>query len=86
MESDNQINYYAGPIKINISGWTEEIEISSSKRWEHLLKEAVEIAKEAWEIEENQIEKEEESEKITIKIKYNYNNLKLYIEHNIIFM
>jgi len=30
-ESDNQINYYAGPIKFEISGFTNEIIISTNE-------------------------------------------------------
>jgi hypothetical protein len=55
LESDNNIIYNAGPIEISISGWSEEIILSSKKRWNKLLKECFIIAKEAWEIEDNQI-------------------------------
>lgn len=80
IESDNQITYYAGPIKIEICGWNEEIKISCKEKWAYLLEECIETAKEAWELEDNQIFKENN----LIKIKYNFKNIKLYIEHAII--
>ena len=82
LESDNQIIYFAGPIKISISGWDGYIVLESKKKWSYLLDECLEIAKEAWQVEDNQIKKEENK----ILIKYNYNNIKLYIEHSIIFI
>jgi hypothetical protein len=86
LESDNSLMYNAGPIEISISGWKEEIKMSSKKKWKELLEESLIIAKEAWEIENNQIFFEENNEKNTIIIKYNFKNLKLYIEHAIVFM
>ena len=82
-ESDNLIIYFAGPIEISICGWNEEIKLSTKEKWSYLLEECFEVAKEAWEIEDNQvlIKKKEE-----IIIKFNFKNIKLYIEHNIIFM
>ena len=84
--SDNEIIYYAGPVKIEISGWSGFITLSSKKKWEYLLKECLLIAKEAWEVLEEQISYEYEDNMAKIKIQYNFQNLKLYIEHSIIFM
>jgi len=87
LKSDNQIKYYAGPIKIEISGWDECIKLSSKKKWKWLLNECLEIAKEAWEVSNDQISfnnDDDTSEEIIIK--YNFKNIKLYIEHSIIFM
>jgi hypothetical protein len=84
IESDNQINYYAGPMKISISGWSEKIEISCKKKWEYLLEEVVDIAKKAWEVNDDQIKFEAENNVKKVIIKYNYKNLKLYIEHAVV--
>ena len=87
LNSDNQIKYYAGPIKIEISGWDGCIKLSSKKKWKWLLNECLEIAKEAWEVSNDQISfnnDDDTSEEIIIK--YNFKNIKLYIEHSIIFM
>lgn len=84
--SDNLITYFAGPIKIKICGWTEEIEISCKKKWDYLLDEVLDVAKNAWEIEENQIKWDKDDNKTKIIIKYNFKNIKLYIEHNIVFL
>jgi hypothetical protein len=45
----------------------------------------LEVIKEAWEIEDNQIEFKEIENNTIIMIKYTYKNLKLYIEHIIKF-
>ena len=83
---DNWINYYAGPFKISVSGWSDEIKIVCKKKWEHLIEDLVETIKEAWELEDTQIKISKEDYIITkIVIKYNFNNLKLYIEHIITF-
>lgn len=81
-KSDNLIIYYAGPIKISISGWSECITLSTNSKWKHLLSECLEIAKEAWELDDNSITFKENE----VYIKYNFNNIKLYIEHSIIFI
>lgn len=80
LESDNQITYYAGPIKITICGWSEKITLSTTTEWDYLLDEAKEIAIQAWELDKENIIREKN--KITIKT--NYNTIKLYIEHSII--
>lgn len=82
-ESDNLINYYAGPVKISICGFDNTICLKTNSNWEYLLLECLETAKEAWKIND--------LNKITIKkneilIKYNFENLKLYIEYSIIFL
>ena len=82
-ETDNLLQYEAGPINIRISGWDETIHISTTEKWKKLLPEALEIAKLAWEIKDEQIDKIDDK---NIKIKYNFNNLKLYISHTIIFL
>lgn len=81
-ESDNLIIYYAGPIKVSISGWDGYIILSTSEKWKHLLKEATQTAIIAWELDEKDIEYSE----VEVKIKYSFKNLKLYIEHALIFM
>lgn len=83
-ESDNLISYYAGPVKISINGWNELITLSvKKKKWEFLLKECLQTAIEAWEIDDSNelIYKE-----LSISIKYNFKNIKLYIENSIIFL
>ena len=81
-ESDNLIIYFAGPVKISISGWNDQINLSiSNVKWNFLLMECLEIAKEAWEVRNEQITIKEKE----IIIDYNFENLKLYIEHNITF-
>ena len=47
-DSDNLINYNAGPVSISISGWSEEIIISTNDMWDFLLPQFLEIAEEAW--------------------------------------
>jgi len=85
LKSDNEIIYYAGPVKIEICGWNGLIKLSSKKKWEWLLKECLEVAKEAWEIENDQVSFKSNDINEVIEIKYNFNNIKLYIEHSIIF-
>ena len=81
-KSDNLIIYFAGPVKISISGWNDQISLSINNiKWNSLLMECLEIAKEAWEIKDEQITIKEKE----ITIEYNFQNLKLCIEHNIIF-
>ena len=82
-DSDNLIIYFAGPVKISISGWNDQINLSiTNVKWKFLMTECLEIAKEAWEIKDNQITIKEKE----ITIDYNFENIKLYIEHNIVFM
>jgi hypothetical protein len=82
-KSDNLIIYFAGPVKISISGWNDQINLSiTNVKWNFLMMECLEIAKEAWEIRDNQITIRAKE----ITIEYNFENLKLYIEHNIVFM
>lgn len=83
-DSDNLLNYYAGPIKISINGYKEKITLSTTQNWKHLLKECFEISKSAWEIDENNTEIEIKELEITIK--YNINIISLYIEYSIIFL
>jgi hypothetical protein len=83
---DNWINYYAGPFKISISGWNNEIKIICKKKWEYLIEDLIETIKKAWEVEDNQIKVSKEEYTTTeIVVNYNFNNLKLYIEHIITF-
>jgi len=82
-DSDNQIIYFAGPVKISISGWNEIILLSIENiKWKEMLEECLMVAKEAWELDDDQITIKEKE----IEIKYNFKNLKLYIEHNIIIL
>lgn len=80
--SDNLIIYWAGPIKISVSGWDGYIRLSTNPKWRHLLYECLETAIKAWELEKDSIEIKD----LEIKIKYNFENLKLYIEHSIVFI
>jgi len=80
--TDNMIIYDAGPIKISISGWDEKINITTEERWSHLLPEFIITATEAWDLQAQQIKYISPT---NIEIHYNFNNLKLYIEHSIIF-
>ena len=50
-----------------------------------MLEECLEVAKEAWEIENDQISFKSDEINEQIIIKYNYKNIKLYIEHSILF-
>ena len=68
---------------ISISGWSEEIIISTSKQWSYLLPEVLETARSAWELKDEDIKIEEKECRIIIKL--NYKILLLYIEHNILF-
>lgn len=79
--SDNLIIYDAGPINISISGWNDKIVIQSTEKWKYLLPQILEVAIEAWELSNEQITYKD----LSIEIIYNFNNLKLYIEHSIIF-
>ena len=85
LKSDNEIIYYAGPVKIEISGWSGLIKLSSKKKWKWLLEECLEVAKEAWEVENDQISFKSDERNEQILIKYDYKNIKLYIEHSIVF-
>lgn len=80
--SDNNIFYFAGPMYISISGWSEEITITTTTQWCYLLPEILTVAIEAWGLTDNDF--------ILcgcdIKIKINFKILKLYIEHAIIFL
>jgi hypothetical protein len=81
-EDSNSIFYYAGPICISVSCWKEEIKLETKEIWKDELIKCLETAKKAWEIEDNQIEIKENE----IIIKINYNTLKLYIEHQIMYI
>lgn len=61
------------------------IKLSSKKKWKWLLEECLEVAKEAWEVENDQISFKSDEINEQIIIKYNYKNIKLYIEHSIVF-
>ena len=81
-ENWNSINYSAGPIKISVDCWEEIIELKTNEKWKDMLIDCLETAKEAWELkEENIIIKEKE-----IIIKLDYNTLKLYIAHEIMYI
>jgi len=79
---DNLIIYFVGPIKVSISGWSEEIVISTDKQWEYLLKEIPVIIEEAWSVDPSNIV----VTNCRITVKLNYTILKLYIEHVIVFL
>ena len=78
-ETINNIDYYAGPVKISICCWAEEIYLEVNEKWENSLKECLETAKKAWCLKDEQIKIE--GHKATIS--FDYNNLKHYIEHRI---
>ena len=80
--SDNLIIYKAGPVNISISGWSEEITISTDSRWEYLLPEVLVLVRDAWAVKDENVV----CSTNPIKIKLNYEILKLYIEHCIIFL
>ena len=82
-ESDNLLNYYAGPIKINVDGFSKIIKLSTNEMWNDLLIECLEIAKIAWGLDESNNITINKSE---ILIEYNFKNINLFIEHNIIFL
>jgi hypothetical protein len=50
-----------------------------------LLEECLEVAKEAWEVENDQISFKSDETNEQVLIKYDYKNIKLYIEHSIVF-
>ena len=82
-ESDNLIIYFAGPVKISISGSDDQISLSINNiKWNFLLMECLEIAKEAWNIKDEQITIREKE----IAIDYNFENIKLYVEYNVVFI
>ena len=82
-ESDNLIIYFAGPVKISISGSDDQISLSINNiKWNFLLMECLEIAKEAWNIKDEQITIREKE----ITIDYNFENIKLYVEYNVVFL
>ena len=81
-ESSNLIIYYAGPLEISISGWTELITIKSkNEKWNYLLTDCLEAAKQAWNVKDEAIVLYKDK----IEIKYNFEMIKLYIEHYILF-
>lgn len=79
-ESDNLLNYSAGPIKISVN--SEHIILSTSPNWDFLLRECFELAKEAWLFEDSDVSHSE----LEIKIKYDLSVIKLYVEYSIIFL
>ena len=81
-ESDNQIHYYAGPVKIKTYGTDQTITLSTSYMWKHMLPECLEIAKYAWEVEDEDVISITETE---IVIRYNLKIINLYLENSIIF-
>ena len=40
-ESDNQLHYYAGPVKIMTSGYDQTITLSTNSMWKHMLPECL---------------------------------------------
>ena len=79
-DSDNKIFYYAGPIHIGISCWSEKIYIKTNDQWKILIPYFIEACKGAWEVIDSQIIFVSDTE---IEISLNYKTLKLYIEHSI---
>ena len=73
-------------MKIEISGWNELIKLTSKKKWKWLLEECLEVAKEAWEVSNDQISFNSSDTNEEVFIKYDFKNIKLYLEHAIIFM
>ncbi len=73
-------------MKIEISGWNEIIKLTSKKKWKWLLEECLEVAKEAWEVSNDQISFNSSDTNEEVFIKYDFKNIKLYLEHAIIFM
>jgi hypothetical protein len=73
-------------VKIEISGWNEIIKLTSKKKWKWLLEECLEVAKEAWEVSNDQISFNSSDTNEEVFIKYDFKNIKLYLEHAIIFM
>lgn len=82
-ESDNLLDYYAGPIKFEISGINQTISIKTSTKWNFLLLDCLDIVKNAWNIKNDDILSQTENE---IVIKYDINIISLYIEYSIIFL
>ncbi len=81
-EDSNSINYNAGPMKISICCWKEEIKINCSEKWNYLIEKILITIEEAWNLKKEQIEVKNNE----ITIKFNFENLKLYIEHQIIYL
>ncbi len=73
-------------MKIEISGWNGFIKLTSKKKWKWLLDECLEVAKEAWEVSNDQISFNNDDTNEEVFIKYDFKNIKLYIEHSIVFM
>ena len=81
-ESDELINYIAGPANISISPWAEEIIVSlSDPYWNFLLDNLKETVIEAWELTDDDYVLEDS----IIKIKINYKIVLLYLGHNIVY-
>ena len=81
-ESDNQLHYYAGPVKIMTSGYNQTITLSTNYIWKHMLLDCLETAKNAWGIKDEDIISIKEED---IVIKYNLEIINLYLENTIIF-
>ena len=86
-ESDNLIDYSVGPCDISISPWEDRIWITIyNPAYEAFLQEVLEVAKEAWELDESQIISINKGRlpQIKAEIKLNYITTKLYLSHAII--
>lgn len=79
---DNLLNYNVGPLKVTLCPWSEKITVLSPfSKWNYLLNFFLETAKEAWELSEDQIFLHDN----VLIIALNYETLKLYTAHAIVF-
>ena len=83
-ENDNKIAYSAGPAEVTICAFQEQITIFFDRGYEFLMNDFLLVATAAWELDKLP-EGSIQVHKTTITINFNYNTLKMYIEHTINF-
>lgn len=83
LQSDNLINYDAGPVTFYICGVSKTITLKTTLEWAHFLPIVLDVSKQAWGVTTEDIKSIKECE---IIINYNLLIVSEYIENAIIFI
>jgi hypothetical protein len=81
--TENDINYYAGPVSIRIDTNKARITIKTTHEWADMMDNILPVTREAWGYGDDDITRVGSTE---CHIRYNITILENYIRHNIIVM
>ena len=81
-DSDNLINYWAGPLYVELCVLDETITVTTSDRWSYLISDFITISTDAWCL----VDEDFISKKNPLVIKLNYKILKGYILYSVNFL